>query len=156
MSATAQNALAQDAERKQIALRELDAQIQQAIFGWREVESEEDFFGDDGKIVKLPCLMLESPDGQRRIFHLHIPRYTEDLNHAFRVVCEVAEKSRWYELVWRPNAAVANFTGDPHDNAVVLLEEAGGDRLKAQCLAIVLAALKWQNVPTAKCGEMGS
>ena len=150
MSATAQNALAQDAERKQIALRELDEQIQQDIFGWREVESEEYFFGDDGKISKRPCLMLESPDGQRRIFHLQIPRYTEDLNHAFRVVCAVSEKLRWYELTWRPNAAVANFTGDPHDNAVVLLEEAGGDRLKAQCLAIVRAALKMKGV----CGEV--
>jgi hypothetical protein len=83
-----------------------------------------------------------SKDG-RHIYHFQIPKYTEDLGAAFRIACAIAEQTRWYELCWRPNAALCNFTGNESDYAYGFLEETGGDRAQAQCLAIVRAAIEF-------------
>lgn len=119
--------------------RELDEHVQVQVFGWKEAEIEDEVLDDSGKIVTgKSCVLVK--DG-RHIYHFQIPRYTEEMTWAFKVACAVAETTRWYELAWRPDAALCNLTGNRDDTSYGFLSETGGDREKAQCLAIVRAAL---------------
>lgn len=92
--------------------------------------------------IEKPTGWLQSCDHEKCYPAGHPFPYSSEIFNAWMVVMLLAEQARYYELVYRPTGALANFVGDPKFGALATFDETKGDRTKAQCLAIGRAALK--------------